>query len=256
MSVADAPEARTAARARTLLEAPLAYVEAEGDRYRLRLDEDRRKRPALTFDETVFRLLAADGALAVRKPHGWRLARAVEPSLAADGGPRPGLLEAERPMFGPDGRLARRRVNLASSPLGWLSGRRDAEGRPLIGAPEAAAAERLADDQARAGSLGRLTMDWSAAPNPATGRWNGLDGAERARFARTRFAEALAAMDPDARAVVERVCLRHLGLSATEQALGLKARSGRERLLRGLRQLAAHYGLLARAPAPGSGGDG
>ena len=254
MSANEPATARIAARARALLQAPLAYVEPDGDRYRVRVDEDRRKRPALTFDEAVFRRLAGEGVLAARKPEGWRLARGAEPPAPDCGAsPRPGLLESERAVFDPDGRLARRRVNLASSPLGWLSGRRDAAGRPLIGTAEAAAAERLADDQARAGSLGRLTMDWSTAPNPAAGRWNGLDAAERGRFARSRFAAALAAMDPDARTVVEQVCLRHLGLSATEQALGLKARSGRERLLRGLRQLAVHYGL---APAARSGGDG
>ena len=126
----------------------------------------------------------------------------------------------------------------------------------MIAPAEAAAAERLADDQARAGTLGRLTMDWSAAPNAGGGRWSGFDDAERARFARNQFAEALAAMDPDARAVVEQVCLRHLGLAAAEQALGLRTRSGRERLLRGLQQLAVHYGLSPAARPRSGGGEG
>jgi hypothetical protein len=248
MSAEEAALARTTTRARALLEQPFAFIEPTADGYRLRLDEDRRRRPALSFGEAVFAQLAQEGALATRPAGGWRLARTALPTVEAlDRAGRPGVLEGERTVIDPDGRTVRRRANLAVTPLAWLAARRDAAGRPLLHPAEAAAAERLAADHAKAGTLGRLTMAWGEARGESGG-WRGFDPAERVRFARVRLLDALGAMDPDARAVVEQVCLSSQGLEAAERALGLRARSGRERLLRGLRQLAVHYGLTSSDP--------
>lgn len=242
----DAVE-RAAARVRALLGQPFAFVEGGEGRYRLRLDDDRRRRPALTFDEAVFARLAGVGVLTPRQAGGWRLARthldAHTPPQGDRTEGRPGVVEGERMVAEPDGRLVRRRVNLNASPVAWLAARRDAAGRPFVERAEAAAAERLADDHARTGVNGRLTMDWSPTSRSGGAGWNGLDSAERARFAKVRLLRALEAMDRTARPVVEQICLRGCGLEQAERLLGLRPRTGRAHLTRGLRQLAEHYGL-------------
>jgi hypothetical protein len=70
---------------------------------------------------------------------------------------------------------------------------------------EAAAGERLREDFQKAGTVGRLTMNWDA--QPRGWRRPGLEPAERARAAKDRIAAALAAVGPGLREILERVCL-------------------------------------------------
>jgi hypothetical protein len=235
---------RAAARARALLAQPLAYLEPAPDGYLLRLSEDRRRRPALKLQESVFAALAGEGVLSPRSAGGWRLSRTAAISDGAAPPPgRPGVIEGERLVSERDGRLVARRANLGESPVAWLARRKDGLGRPYLQPWEAGAAERLAADVARAGVIGRLTMDWSGGPR-GSGGWTGPDPAERNRFAKARVEAAMEAMTDDVRPLVTLVCLKNAGLEEAERALGLRRRTGRDRLQEGLRQLALHYGLI------------
>ena len=236
---------RTAARVRDLLARPGAWIGAARGGYQLRADADRRRRPLLSFEEPVFRRLAADGAL---RPidGGWALSRTAAagegPSLAG----RPGVIEGERVVQDPAaGTFQPRRANLGETPIAWLARRRDADGRPLLSAVEVAAATRLRDDLDRCGVVGRLTADLGALPRGYSkgAAYRGLDPAERSLWAKARVAEALDAAGPGLREVLERVCLQDTALEAAERTLNLPRRTGKTLLKLALQRLAAHYGL-------------
>lgn len=142
-----------------------------------------------------------------------------------------------------DGELRPRRVNLGESPLAWLARRKGADGRPWLTAAEAAAGERLREDLHAAGSLGRMTMDWSAGPRDRTARGPGAEPGGRARAAKDRLHGALAAAGPGLADMVERVCLAEASLEAAERALGHPRRSGKTLLKLGLQRVAVFYGI-------------
>lgn len=84
--------------------------------------------------------------------------------------------------------------------------------------------------------------DWSAPPQSggARGPGNAVENAMiRHADARNRVAEALEALAPPLRRVVERVCFNEDGLEALERAEGWPARSGKLALKMALAQLAA-----------------
>lgn len=234
---------RTAARARGLLAHGGAHLQPAAGGYAVRLGPDNRRRAALRFDEAVFRRLAADGVLALRPEGGWTLSRTADPDALPETGGRPGFVEGEATVVGPDGRPARLRANLGESPIAWLTRRQGADGRPLLSRQEAAAAEALAADHERCGVLGRLTMDWSPAPKTRGGGFAGLDPAERSLRAKARVHAALEAAGPGLREVVERVCLAGAPLEAAERALSLPRRSGKALLKLGLQRVAKAYGI-------------
>ncbi len=142
-----------------------------------------------------------------------------------------------------DGKLVSRRANLGESPIAWLARRRDAQGRPWLSPIEALAGERLREDFHRAGTVGRLTMDWSGAPRVGGGRGPTLDPAERARSAQDRVRAALEAAGPQLSPILERVCLASSALEAAERDLGLPRRAGKTVLKLALGRLAQHYRL-------------
>lgn len=233
-------------RAALALSRPGAWLEATGPGlYGVRPSPDRRRRPVLTLDEATFAALTREPGLKSRPDGGWRLARALS---AADGPPpagRPSVIEGQRRLPGPDGRAGPRTVNLGESPIAWLARRRDSRGEPWLTPVEIASAERLRDDYALAGTVGRLTMAWDAAPRGRTGRGPGQEPAERARAAKTRIAAALAAVGPGLREILAHVCFAGTALEAAERALGLPRRSGKAVLKLALGRLATHYGLGA-----------
>jgi hypothetical protein len=234
-------EDRKAARAAAALSRPGAYVEAVGNAYRLRIDADRRRRPLMAFDEAIFLRLVREPGL---KPHGrggWIAAHPVSPPSPPPG--RPSVTLGERTVMEPDGARVVRAANLGESPIAWLARRRDAKGRPWLTTAEAAAGERLRDDFHRAGTVGRLTMDWSGMPRSGSGGGARLDPAERARAAKARVASALEAAGPGLREILERICFRGSALDAAERSLGLPRRSGKAVLKLALGRLARHYGL-------------
>ena len=233
--MSDAVE-RAALRAAALLGRPGAWLEQGGDAYLVRLGPDRRTRPAMRIDEAAFRALVQAPGLKPLRQGGWSALPVRGDSAAAPPPPgRPGVELGERTVIEADGRPVRRTVNLGESPVmlllrrGWLT------------PAEAAAGERLREDWTRAGLLGRLTMSWDNGPRGSGGR--GPDPAERARAAKARVAEALAAAGPGLREVLERVCLSGTAMEAAERDLGLPRRSGKALLKLALQRAATVYGV-------------
>jgi len=235
----------TAERALRLLARPGAWLDAAGEGgYAVRLSADRRRRSALLLDEAVFVALTRDPGLRARPEGGWRLARPPVGETACQAG-RPSVIEGRRLVAGPDGRRETRTVNLGESPIAWLARRRDGRGEAWLTLVEIAAAEKLRDDFAQAGTVGRLTMAWDAGPKARGGRGPGVDPAERARAAKARIARALAEVGPGLREILEHVCFAGTALEAAERSLGLPRRAGKTVLKLALGRLAAHYGLAA-----------
>ena len=227
-------------RARRLLARPSGWIEATtGGGYALRVGADRRSRVLLTIDEAGFRSLIADPGLRARAGGGWSARRAAVAAEAPPPG-RPGVVEGVRSVMDQNGRMQSHRANLAPSPIAWLSGRRDAAGRPWIERAERAAAERLATDAEIALTGPSLTMRWDALPRAGGGSAARVEPGDRALSAARRVEAALAACGP-ARRMVEAVCIQSSALQAAEQGLGLRRRSGKAVLKAGLRALAAHY---------------
>lgn len=228
------------ARARRLLARPGAWLDQTGDGYAVRVGDDRRRRPALRLDEAVFMALARQPGLTVRRGGGWSLRIGAAVTEAAAPG-RPGIIDGERSVVEPDGRMARRAVNLGESPIAWLARRRDAAGQPWLTPAEAAAGERLRED-AEAASLGpSVTMRWDGAPRRGSGNPAQWEPGARSLKARERVRAALDAAGPGLSELLERVCIHGSALEAAERGLGLPRRAGKTVLKLALQRLAIHY---------------
>lgn len=138
-----------------------------------------------------------------------------------------------------------RLVNEAESPLLWLYRRPGRSARPLVGAAEFAAGERLRADLTLSRALPRLTADWERAP--AKGGGPGLTASEAMLAARQRVDRALAAVGPEFSGLLTDVCGFLKGMDAIEQERGWPARSAKVALSLALTALARHYGLGNRA---------
>jgi hypothetical protein len=242
MNGTDEARERLLDRARLALSREGARLVADGERYLVRANSDRRRRPVLRLDEPAFRALIAAPGLRPLADGAWGLIRRPDPAPVPPAG-RPGLIEGERTVVEADGRLIQRRANLGESPLAWLARRRDGHGRPWLTPAELMAGERLREDFDRVGLVGRLTMDWNAGPRAAGGRGQGLDPAERGIAAKARIRSALDAVGPGLAPILERVCFHGSALQAAERTLGLPRRSGKTVLKLALQRLAQHYGL-------------
>ena len=233
-------------RARTLLRRPNAWLGIDGAAYALRLGPDRRARIALLLDEAGFRGLVERPGLRPRPAGGWTARQdRIETPPAPPG--RPGVIEGERAVMQPDGRLAIRRANLGESPIAWLARRRDAEGRPLLTPAQIAAGERLRTEGERALAGPSLTMRWDALPRSSSGAGGGssarVEPTDQALSAARRVEAALTACGPRLRPIVERICIRDASLQLAETGLGLRRRQGKLLLREGLQALAQHYGI-------------
>lgn len=229
-------------RARRLLARPEAWIEATGDGgYALRVGRDRRARVLMRLDEAGWRRLVEEPGLRARPGGGWT-ARTTRAQAEAPAAGRPGITEGVRAVMDGDGRMRSRRANLTVSPIAWLSGRRDADGRPWIERAERAAAERLTADAEIALAGPSLTMRWDALPRAGGGSAARVEPGDRAMAAARRVEAALAACGPGRR-MVEAVCVHASALQAAEQDLGLRRRSGKAVLKAGLRALAGYYGM-------------
>jgi hypothetical protein len=231
---------RAAERARALLHRPEAWIDAAPGGYAVRLSPDRRRRPAMRVDEAVFARLVEAPGLRPTSGGGWRPLRRPDGAATPPPG-RPGVIETRRLVDDPDGGRALRTVNAGESPIAWLARRRDSSGAPWLTPAEIAAAERLREDVAAAGVIGRTTMCWDAAPRGKGGRGPGPDPLERHVLARERARAALAEVGPGLSDVLWRVCLAGSALDAAERGLGLPRRSGKTLLKIALQRLAAHY---------------
>lgn len=226
-------------RARSLLGHTGAWLEAAAGGYALRLGVDRRARVAAVIDEATLRALIASPGLKPRPGGGWTLRRLSD--APPDKAGRPGVLEGERVVVEPDGRLTPRRANLGESPLAWLARRRDADGRPFLTAAQLAAGERLRADAEAALSGPSLTMRWDALPRSGAGTSARVEPTDRTLNAACRVDAALTAAGPRLRPMLDHICVRGSSLRLAEEGLGLRRREGKTVLREGLHALARHY---------------
>ncbi len=130
-------------------------------------------------------------------------------------------------------------VNIAESPLSWLSA------RGLIDARQFEAGERLRGDYECASLGPSVTMRWDSAPT-AKGRRSvpeAPDPTIAQIAAKQRFDAALTALGPGLKDVAWRVICAGEGLPSAEKALNWPARAGRIILTLALDRLADRYGL-------------
>lgn len=142
------------------------------------------------------------------------------------------------------GEIETMRVNLGESPLGWLSRRKGADGKPLISADEVEAGERLREDFEMAQIGPKLGQDWRRFLTPGS-RTSGVgrSPSEGPMFARDRVTKAVEVLGPGLSDAAVRVCCFLEGLEATERRMGWSARSGKVVLKLALQRLVSHYGL-------------
>ena len=228
-------------RARRLLALPAGWIDIDSGGYAVRTGRDRRARVMLRLGETDFIALTQAPGLRPRPGGGWT-ARPASPSPGSPPAGRPGVSDGYRPVMRPDGVIVERAANIATSPIAWLAGRKDSNGRPLLSKAEAVAAERLSTEAEIARRGPNLTMDWDASPRSASAR--GRPGApmDRALLAAGRIEAALRACG-SGRTMVELVCLNGLSLQTAERRLALRRRTGKAILRLGLNALARHYRL-------------
>jgi hypothetical protein len=138
--------------------------------------------------------------------------------------------------------------NEAESPVGWLSRRRDKEGRPLISSEQLAAAERLRADFYFAQMTPRVTAEWSPVAVRGTGRRSapgaGVEIQDGVLAAAERVHRALGAVGPELAGILIDVCCHLKGLEETERRADWPQRTAKIILRMALNSLARHYGLL------------
>lgn len=175
-----------------------------------------------------------------------------------------GLARAAREAGGPNGFLSQHRtldrrifetedgrdsllVDLDESPLAWLARRKGRDGKPLLGACEVAAGEKLRQDFTRAQMTPRVTANWEAAVSSGRRASGGgaVDLADAAIAARTRVSRALEAVGPELSGVLLDVCCFLKGLEEVERDRAWPARGAKLVLGLALSRLARHYGLVA-----------
>jgi hypothetical protein len=128
-------------------------------------------------------------------------------------------------------------VNLAESPLAWLSARKLISDRQLV------AGEMLRRDYERAALPQRTTMHWDAPPNGKVARGSQSHGATTLAQidAKARFDGAIAAAGTGLADILWRVVCAGEAVPTAEKALGWPSRSGRLVLLLALDRIADYY---------------
>ncbi|MGB2933460.1 MAG: DUF6456 domain-containing protein [Methyloceanibacter sp.] len=146
-----------------------------------------------------------------------------------------------------DGARRQVMVNETESPLGWLKGRKDRAGRPLLSDPQYEAGERLRTDYWFAQLNQRVTANWSAlAPSDRSRRAAPPDAAslrDNVIAAKERVSRALKAVGPELAGVLIDVCCELKGLEEAERNQGWPQRAGKVVLQIALSRLARHYGF-------------
>jgi hypothetical protein len=218
-----------------------------GDAYGVFPRGDRRRRPTARLSAAVVCDLEAEGVLEAAEADVYVLSLAglarVRRGSAREG---EGYLSQhaaieDREVVDAEGGMRCTRAVAQSMVVRRLAALRDGGGAPWLSDAEIAAAEQLRIHWER-GQAGLVRgSDWTAPPlgSAARGPGNAAEGALAARCdSRRRAAEALDALAPPLRRVIERVCLHEEGLEALERAHGWPARSGKLALKLGLAQLA------------------
>ncbi len=141
-------------------------------------------------------------------------------------------------------------VNDDESPLSRLRRSKGRDGRPLIGAAEFEAGERLRADFTRGQLMPRVTANWSAS---VAGRHRDSAGGGMAEMtdavvaARQRVDRALAGVGPDFAGILLDFCCFLKGIEEIERERSWPARSAKLVLRLALASLARHYGLVETA---------
>jgi len=241
----------------------LARLSGEAAVFGVFPDADRRRRPLAKLGEEAVRRLVSDGVIApcLRKDRNddrWlELTDEGRARLRRDarGGADAFRAQHQERAAAPvdDRSTARGRVeiNLTESPLAWLARRAGPRGEKFLTGRELAAGERLRADYHRAQYIGRLTSDWTAAPQGSTARGPGqgrFNTGESAVAARDRIAGALRAVGDQLDGVLSAVCLEGRGLDDIERGFGWPRRSGKLVLKIALGRLADHYGMPSDRP--------
>jgi hypothetical protein len=121
---------------------------------------------------------------------------------------------------------ARRSVllNDGESPLGWLKGRKDRNGNPLISEPQYEAGERLRADYWFAHMNPRITSNWSAfAPQDRTRRGapsNASALRDEVIAAKERVMRALIVVEPEVSGILVDICCDSKGSSRPRERTG------------------------------------
>lgn len=224
-------------------ESVLAPVRA-GDQYGVFPRGDRRRRPAARIDAASVRALEADGVITRAGQDAFTLTNAgaakmrrVDGDFIAQHAPI-----VERDVVDPQGGMRRVRALRSGDVARRLQKIVGVNGAPWFDAAELQAAARLRADW-ELGEVGLVRgSDWSAPPlgGVARGPGNAQEMAVgRQCDARARLADALAALTPPARRVVERVCFHEQGLEEIERLEGWPPRSAKLALKLALAQVAA-----------------
>lgn len=241
-------------RALARLSAPAAVLapERSGMGFAVFSNGDRRRRPVGRVSAAEMKALIAAGVLTqAAGADAYALSEAgrarVRRGAAA---PTERFLAQHRPIIeravaDRSGAVRKARGHDANQALNRIGSLRDARGAPWLSPAEIAAASRLRADW-DAAQVGLVRgSDWTAPPRGATARGpgNAQEAALAARCdAGRRLQEALDALAPQLRRVVERVVLHEEGLEAIERAESWPARSGKIALKLGLAQLAQWRG--------------
>ncbi len=138
-------------------------------------------------------------------------------------------------------------INRDESPLSWLRRHRDKGGRPLIGAPEFSAGERLRVDYERGRLLPRVTANWTASVSGGRRDGGPAELTDAALGARLRVERALKAVGPEFGGLLVDFCCFLKGLEEIERERQWPARSAKVVLRLALASLARHYGLMREA---------
>jgi hypothetical protein len=236
-------------RALSRLAAPGARClpDPHGRGYGVFRSADKRRRARATLSALAARRLVAEGLLCAEAEGGELILTAA--GRAALNGAALDLrlahrAETERAILLPEGRVERRAVDAAGSPLARLARLQDASGGAVFTAREIAAGERLHEDWLRAG-FGRIaTTDWTAPPRGAAGRGPGDPGgtSDAAIDARARVRRAMAAVGPGLDRALAHACLRLAPFDALERDEGWPRGAARTVVKLALARLAACYG--------------
>jgi hypothetical protein len=153
---------------------------------------------------------------------------------------RPHQIEIERPIWAPDGRVERRPVEAAGSPLARGEDRLSVPVAQARQAREIAAGERLHADWLRAGFAHIAVSDLTRMPG--AGARTGGSASDSALDARARVRRALAAVGPELEVALSFACLRLAPFDALERDQKWPRGAGRTVVKLALTRLAAVYG--------------
>ncbi len=234
------------------LEKPKAclYALNEEQKWGVFLHGDRRRRPLEVIVEADMQALRAEGNLTALEDGGYVLSCEGKINLERmrkdkqDFSSQHRLLE-EVDMIEDDGKLIKRTVNLAESPLGWLRRRGGAQGKPYLEDHEYTAGERLREDYWRSDLSSRISGSiWDKQGTGSKGYHTEAfqNASASALDAKKRLLKALDAVGYPLNRVLVGACLREQGLDALEQAERWPRRSAKIILKLALGRLAHHYG--------------